>query len=808
MDGNVDGSIIVGAINSGDSTIYAYQYAFDGVESYAYTYAQVNVGGDVDQDITISANNSGSAFNDSADYSDAAAYALVVGSVNVSGDVSGSITIDATNTGDAGSSVDYSYNYAYTIIAGAELDANLYIDGNVCGDISLTSVNSGEVFNLIGQEVGYVVAGAFSYGNITVNGTLYGDISVGSSNDTPTGNAYSALYASLESLGGNQTLDVNAAGGVEHSTTYAIDNNLYGYGYAYGHSHFNGYATSLAVINVEGTADSSFEHVELRAGSTFDSASAYIFQTDKTTDVDVNGEGRVTLGAYSTAGLGFSSINLDDLGGTFDLKLYDASIAPTVVPGILQNITTIDGFNASKDSINLRINPNLENSVTELDNIATSRYYDADSTINAYSRSVALGVFVSQAVDSFASNSSASTEISYYFATYGGNGYLAYGLSGGGNHVVQGIIELTGITELPEIVLANQFNVDLTNTGENYYDISSDTAISTLSADDSGDSRYTYLYASSDTTLRIDHIDLQSNAFSFAYTDISGDLGTLELRQADINVMAYNYSYSYVVIEDAHGGIGAISLNADNLASVNFDLINFDGELEQLDVNLGNYSQIYADIQLNDFVHLTNITSHSDYIYSYTDITIDQSIHGGSVFVNEYGTAADIQLTYVDQVADEIYLGTTYNDGNGDGYGRFEGSSTLNLHFGVADKDLYVSYSDDYGLGQLKEEMLTIHGATLSNIDLYFNDDQEVNEYYDITTSLGLTLSDLDEFIGLAATKIHDGGYDYVFGVVGEGDNETGYLAYDSDNTGITMLIEFDNLTAFSASLIHNNVIV
>ena len=60
----------------------------------------------------------------------------------------------------------------------------------------------------------------------------------------------------------------------------------------------------------------------------------------------------------------------------------------------------------------------------------------------------------------------------------------------------------------------------------------------------------------------------------------------------------------------------------------------------------------------------------------------------------------------------------------------------------------------------------------------------------------------------MAATKIHDGGYDYVFGVVGEGDNETGYLAYDSDNTGITMLIEFDNLTAFSASLIHNNVIV
>jgi hypothetical protein len=158
----------------------------------------------------------------------------------------------------------------------------------------------------------------------------------------------------------------------------------------------------------------------------------------------------------------------------------------------------------------------------------------------------------------------------------------------------------------------------------------------------------------------------------------------------------------------------------------------------------------------------------------------------------------------VDEIADNIYLGTTYNDQNG----LFEGDSVVNLHFGMDDKDLFSTVNDVIGLAELKDSILTIHGASLDNLELYFNDIQETNEYINITDFLGITLDDIDQFIGLAESKIENDNYDYVFGVVDDGTVSKGYLAYDSDNDGITMLIEFDDLTAFSSSLIHNNIIV
>jgi len=87
------------------------------------------------------------------------------------------------------------------------------------------------------------------------------------------------------------------------------------------------------------------------------------------------------------------------------------------------------------------------------------------------------------------------------------------------------------------------------------------------------------------------------------------------------------------------------------------------------------------------------------------------------------------------------------------------------------------------------------YGASETNFELYF-ENITGSGYED-----GGLYGTLSDFLGAADDEL-DGTTDYYFGVVGG----NGYLAYDQDGAGITMLIQFDDLTTFSSSLITNTI--
>ncbi|MEK9826286.1 MAG: hypothetical protein VW395_08440, partial [Methylotenera sp.] len=278
-----------------------------------------------------------------------------------------------------------------------------------------------------------------------------------------------------------------------------------------------------------------------------------------------------------------------------------------------------------------------------------------------------------------------------------------------------------------------------------------------------------------DTDITITSTNEGTDGFAIAeleFTGGSGNINTVTLEAADLT-------------EENSGG-AAIDFE------LNQDSGRFDGGIGVMNVDIGNSGYVSADISLTDYIDRLSINADDASGNGDAHIYVDQGTHGGDVYINNEGsTSTSFWLTYEDATADRIYLGS-YLDNDVLTAGEFDGSF-LNLGLNMDDRDLSMDNFTQYN--QLIAEMLSIYGASETNFELYFEN---------ITGSGfedGGLYGTLSDFLGAADDEL-DGTTDYYFGVVGG----NGYLAYDQDGVGITMLIQFDDLTAFSSSLITNTI--
>jgi hypothetical protein len=173
------------------------------------------------------------------------------------------------------------------------------------------------------------------------------------------------------------------------------------------------------------------------------------------------------------------------------------------------------------------------------------------------------------------------------------------------------------------------------------------------------------------------------------------------------------------------------------------------------------------------------------------NLTINQTEQGGTVYAHAYDSVcADVNfnLTYEDETADKIYLG--YLDGTDTFQPDFEGS--FNLALNMADADITSG-------AVLQDTMLEIWG-----FDSNFGEDTLSFDFTGISSDYG-SFEDWGSYADFGSLKADadvalDGNTDYFFGTVG-GD---GYLAYDQDGDGITLMIEFHDMTSFNGWSIDN----
>ena len=323
--------------------------------------------------------------------------------------------------------------------------------------------------------------------------------------------------------------------------------------------------------------------------------------------------------------------------------------------------------------------------------------------------------------------------------------------------------------------------------------------------------------------------------------------GDIRFVQSVIDITAYSTN-TYIAaaetrlnVEDARGEIEKLRLYADgaygdaSVAAATFT--NFDGVVNIIDLEAeGSYnagSQGSAELAINGLnanvasLHLSadlnsSITASIGFDTGYVEhtfvelneesnaighqtsatLTLNQAGHGGEVMAvathaSQVTGNMDItfNLTYEDDTADTIRLGYLTEVASADVFvaGQFNG--TFNLTLNAADADTL--HTD----AALQTAMLSIVGwdsGAAFNVAANATDDMltfgaNVGDYEE---SLA-TESSLANFLATADTQL-DGTTDYYFGVVGN----NGYLAYDQDGSGVTLLIEFLDLTTFDHSRI------
>jgi hypothetical protein len=266
-----------------------------------------------------------------------------------------------------------------------------------------------------------------------------------------------------------------------------------------------------------------------------------------------------------------------------------------------------------------------------------------------------------------------------------------------------------------------------------------------------------------------------------SFTGFDGVVDNIDLR-AEGSYNAGSQGSATLAIDGLNANVASLHLSADLNSSITAS-IGFD---------TGYVENTFVELIEENINHQTSAT-----------LTLDQTGHGGEVVAvathasRVSGNDMDItfNLTYEDDTADTIRLGYLTEVGSADVFvaGQFNG--TFNLTLNAADADTL--HTD----AALQTAMLSIEGwdsgtsfvgaANATDDMLTFG--ANTGGYDESLTAE----SSLVNFLATADTQL-DGTTDYYFGVVGN----NGYLAYDQDGSGVTLLIEFLDLTTFDHSRI------
>jgi hypothetical protein len=279
-------------------------------------------------------------------------------------------------------------------------------------------------------------------------------------------------------------------------------------------------------------------------------------------------------------------------------------------------------------------------------------------------------------------------------------------------------------------------------------------------------------------------------------------------------------------IDSSNVELRELTLDADFHATASADLQGMLGGIQQVTMSVyGENACADANIGFLDTTsHIDRVDLYADYSGDTSEIslTVVQGVDavgadGGVVYAGAWGSGdLDVNLTYLGGGrAGEIHLGYVTPSGGTNLFNfNWEGTDlerhyswagdpldpidrTFNLVLGVDDADLLSS-------SQLLDERLQIWGSDLAEAQgddtiLFFNALGTQTALGDFSKDISHVLT-MDQYL-TAADSALDGNTDYFFGVVdmdGAGWQEpSGYLAYDADGTGITMLIEFHGMTSF-----------
>jgi len=583
--------------------------------------------------------------------------------------------------------------------AWAETYVDLNVSGDIIGNISITSSNSGDAATHYGDVDSYAYASsdadayseaygnsafAWSYteANLDVGGDISGDITIGSSNAGDATSTYGEVSSCADS---------------DHFTSYV-------YSYAYGNT------------------------VE---------TSAY---TDVEIDVAGGVEGDINITANNSGTVDISSSDVAT-GYAYAYTYADIYIGENLIGNI-----SSDAINTGDAVVQLSSDWSYAEVYAEISSdIHVAGDVSGDITFTALNEG-----------NAFAGNVSDNS-----YAT-----------------------SITNAANYSSVSVSGDFTGDVTLTSNNKGDVTNFGGVNVITA------------AIVQSDIYVDdlvdaNIDVSANnegteGFALAgllFTGGSGDIHTVNLDAAD------------VTNDDSGWAAVYFGLNQNSTA--------FDGGIGEMNVSVGDTAYVSADINLEEYIDTLNIEADDDTGDSRIDIFVNQNTHGGDVYVNNFGnTDTTFRLTYEDETADNIYLGSYLNN-NVLTAGDFDQGSVLNLELNMNDQDLDLDNFTDYN--QLIDNMLTIYGGIQYDVDdfnfeLYFDDTTDLNSVFNSGGyTNGGSFGNINQFLDAADGSLN-GTVDYYFGVV----NGDGYLAYDQDGAGFTMLIQFDDLTAFSSSLINN----
>lgn len=840
VSGDVNGNINLTATNNGNAYV-GDSSDYSGAYSYAETYADIRVGGDLSGDVSVSAFNNGTATTDSDGYDDAYArsYAINELDLEVGGNMYGNITVDAVNNAGAYATEGSDNSGA---IAYVDSDAYIQIDGNLVGDITITADNYGTAQVADSSDYTDADTDADATADITVVGNVSGDITVEANNYGDATVAFDSEYSYAEA-DAQVNLYLNVSGDVNGN----ISVSAYNSGDATVDDAYESDgatdAQAFFVADISGDVNGDITVNALNTGDATTIGSAYYSQVDATAYAsmymnvggDVSGDiiGNIDISATNSgnAVAEDGDVYADVVDGIYSYA--DAYVHGNHVETYAQTEVNIDVDGNISGDITIAVNNSGDASITdsEYSAVYVRAYADVDINVGgSVSGDVTISANNSGDVDIAGSEYSIGYAYSYVYA------YISIGE------------DLTG-----------DITIDAVNTGDTVVELLSDWSYAVTYArvysdidvggNVSGDLTFTALnegnafagnvsdnsYATSVTyALNYSHVSVLGdfngditltsnnkgdvvnfggvNVATWAVVDsvvyVQDQVNIENIALSATNEGSEGFAGSYLDLTAGSGDIANVTLNASDITEdlsgeadiyfgLNDDTSRFNGAIGNMDVSIGNNGTVSVDVSLTEYIDTLNIEADDITGSGLVDVYVDQGQHGGDVYINNYGdTATDFWLTYEDATADRIYLGS-YLDNNVLTAGEFDGSF-LNLELRMDNRDLSLDDFTDYT--QLVNEMLSIYGAYYdemeSNFELYF--ENITDSGYEQGMS---AYANLNQFLNAADAEL-DGTTDYYFGVVGN----DGYLAYDQDGDGLTMLIQFDDLTTFSSSLITNTI--
>ncbi len=371
---------------------------------------------------------------------------------------------------------------------------------------------------------------------------------------------------------------------------------------------------SATAVQSDANAELRFEsgradHLLLNATQQSGYAHAAVEQTVQGGDVFVTGDGHVelTYTQKTASTIDLSGLHTgNDPWGVFDLNLSmaDADLTDADASTLIANMVTIDGFDVSRDSINL-------DPLTTSYRVQTQNGWHtegADQYSYTYSQA---GVDYATVEDYIAAAKAALefnggvTDVNYFFGTVAGeDGYLAYDADGSG---ITGVVKLAGVTSFNELAVADRYSTSYIYSGGSDYDTSTpvaftDTFAGTQAIDQLSMSTYTHSYNLSglqvaetdvDATLIFEHARVQdiylatTNAAEWdvyhqgtdsraryhltmigsadIYGNNSGLQGdTLFMRQSDIQIEGFGYTDVRFDLSGASGDISSLRVTAQS----------------------------------------------------------------------------------------------------------------------------------------------------------------------------------------------------------------------------------------------------